>query len=195
MSDSSRPHGLYSSWNYPGQNTEVSSLSLLQGIFQTQGSNPGLLHCSRILHQLSHKGSPTILKWVTYPFSSRSSRLRNRTRVSCIACRFSTNWAIREALRTSLVAQTVKRLPIMRETWVRSLGQEDSLEKEMVTHSSILAWKIPWTEERGRLHSMGSQRVDWVTSLHFLQNNNTLWNLSGISSIVLSPDSLWPHGL
>ena len=59
----------------------------------------------------------------------------------------------------SLVAQTVKRLPTMRETWVRSLGREDPLEKEMATHSSILAWKIPWTEEPGRLQSMGSQRV------------------------------------
>ena len=70
-------------------------------------------------------------------------------------------------LRTSLVAQTVKRLPIMRETWVRSLGQEDPLEKEMAAHSSILAWKIPWTEEPGRLQSMGSQRVrhNWATSL------------------------------
>ena len=62
-------------------------------------------------------------------------------------------------LRTSLVAQTVKRLPIMRETWVQSLGQEDLLEKEMTTHSSILAWKIPWAEKPGRLQSMGSQRV------------------------------------
>ena len=60
---------------------------------------------------------------------------------------------------TSLVAQRVKRLPAMWETWVRSLGQEDPLEKEMATHSSTLAWKIPWTEEPGRLQSMGSQRV------------------------------------
>ena len=52
-----------------------------------------------------------------------------------------------------------KRLPAMRETWVRPLGQEDSLEKEMVTHSSTLAWKIPWMEEPGRLQSMGSQRT------------------------------------
>ena len=59
----------------------------------------------------------------------------------------------------SLVAQTVKRLPTMRETQVRSLGQEDRLEKEMATHSSILAWKIPWTEDPGRLQSMGLQRV------------------------------------
>ena len=57
------------------------------------------------------------------------------------------------------MAQTVKRLPAMWETWVRSLGWEDPLEKEMTTHSSILAWKIPWMEESGRLQSMGLQRV------------------------------------
>ena len=60
---------------------------------------------------------------------------------------------------TSLVAQMVKRLPVMQETWVPSLGGEDPLEKEMATHSNILAWKIPWTEETGRLQSMASQRV------------------------------------
>ena len=54
----------------------------------------------------------------------------------------------------------VKRLSTMQETWVRSLGQEDPLEKEMATHSSTLAWKIPWTEEPGSLQSMGSQRVE-----------------------------------
>ena len=57
------------------------------------------------------------------------------------------------------MAQTVKRLPTMLETWVQSLGREDLLEKEMATHSSILAWKIPWMEEPDRLQSMGSQRV------------------------------------
>ena len=61
--------------------------------------------------------------------------------------------------RFSLVAQTVKRLPTMLETWVKSLGWEDVLEKEMATHSSILAWKIPWMEEPGGLQSTGSQRV------------------------------------
>ena len=60
---------------------------------------------------------------------------------------------------TSLVVQRVKRLPTVWETWVRSLGQEDPLEKEMATRSSTFAWKIPWTEERSRLQSMGSQRV------------------------------------
>ena len=59
----------------------------------------------------------------------------------------------------SLVAQMVKRLPTMQETQVRSLGWEDPLEKEMATHSSTLVWKMPWTEEHGRLQSMGSQRV------------------------------------
>ena len=63
----------------------------------------------------------------------------------------------------SLVAQRLKPLPAMRETWVQSLGQEDPLEKEMASHSSILAWRIPWTEEPGGLQSTGSQRVghDW----------------------------------
>ena len=55
--------------------------------------------------------------------------------------------------------QTVNKLAAMEETWVRSLGREDHLEEEMATHSSILAWKIPWTEKPGRLQSMGSQRV------------------------------------
>ena len=65
-------------WNSPSQNAGVGSLFLLQGIFPTQGLNPGLPHCGWILYQLSHKGSPRILEWVAYPFSSRSSRLRNQ---------------------------------------------------------------------------------------------------------------------
>ena len=72
--------------------------------------------------------------------------------------------------RASSVAETVKHLPAMQETQVRSLGQEDPLEKGMATHSSTLAWKVPWMEEPGRLQSMGSQRVghNWATSLFFL---------------------------
>ena len=60
----------------------------------------------------------------------------------------------------SLVAQMINSLPAMWETWVQSLGWEDPLEKEMATHSSTLAWRIPWTEEPGGLQSMGSQRVE-----------------------------------
>ena len=92
MSNSLWPHGLYGPWNSPGQNTGVSSLSLIQGIFPTQRLNPGLQHCGRILYQLSHKpknigvGSLSLLQGIF------------QTRVSCIAGRFFTNWAIREAL-------------------------------------------------------------------------------------------------
>ena len=98
VADTLRPHGLYSPLNSPGQDTGVGRLFLLQGIFQIQGSNPGLLHRRRILYQLSHKGSPRMLEWVAYPFSNGSSRSRNRTGVSCIAGGFFTNWALREAL-------------------------------------------------------------------------------------------------
>ena len=71
----------------------------------------------------------------------------------------------------SLVAQRLKRLPPMWETWVRSLGREDPLQKEMVTHSSILAWRILWTEKLARPQFTGWQRVghDWLTSLCFFQ--------------------------
>ena len=100
VSDSLQPHGLYSPWNSPGQNTGVGSLSLLLGTFPTQGSNRGLAHCRQILYWLSHKGSPRILEWVAYPFSSRSSRPRNWTGVSCTAGWFFTNWAMREAQPT-----------------------------------------------------------------------------------------------
>ena len=96
MSNSLSPHVLYSPWNSPGQNTGVGCFSLLQGIFPTQGSNPGLPHCRQILYQLSHKGSPRILKWVAYPFSSVSFQPRNQTRTSCIAGKFFNNRAIRK---------------------------------------------------------------------------------------------------
>ena len=69
-------------------------------------------------------------------------------------------------------------VPTMRETWVRSLGQKDPLKKEMATHSSTLAWKIPWTEEHGRLQFTGSRRVghDWATSLHLTSQSFHLSN-------------------
>ena len=77
-------------------------------------------------------------------------------------------------IRTFLVVQMVKRLPTMWETQIQSLGWEDPLEKEMATHSSTLAWKIPWTEECGRLQFMGLQRVrhNWVTSLSLSKSHS-----------------------
>ena len=88
------PHRLHSLWNSLGQNTGMGSLSLLHGIFPTQGSNPGLLHCRQILYQLSHKRSPRTLEWVAFHFSSRSSWPRNQTGVSCIAGKFFTHWGL-----------------------------------------------------------------------------------------------------
>ena len=90
MSNSFWPHGLYSPY-CPGQNTGVGNLSLLQVIFPTQGSNPGLPHCRQIVYQVSHKRSPGILEWVAYHFSSGSSWPWNQIGVSCIAGRFLSN--------------------------------------------------------------------------------------------------------
>ena len=72
---------------------------------------------------------------------------------------YSPFWFCQHSTRASLVAQMVKNLPAMQETWVQSLGWEDPLGKEMATHSSILSWRIPWTKEPGELQSMGLQRV------------------------------------
>ena len=174
--------------NSPGQNTGVSSLSLLQGIFPTQGSNLDAFQADSLPAEPQGKpkntsvGSLSLLQWI---FKSR-----NRTRVSCIAGGFFTNWAIREAqfpelLRcvptittwygsSSLVAQRLKCLPAMWEIRVRFLAQEDPLEKEMVTHSSILAWRIPWWRSllgyspRGRKESDMTGRFHF-TSLHFME--------------------------
>ena len=96
------PMDYISPWNSSGQNTRLCSLSLLQGIFPTQGSNPSLPQCRQILYQLSHKGSPKILEWVAYPFSSGYSWPRNLTRVSSTASGFFINWSVREAQDTEL---------------------------------------------------------------------------------------------
>ena len=82
---------------FPGQNTGVGSLSLLHGLILTQVSNPSLPYCRQILYQLSYKGSPKTLEWISYPFSRESSRPRNQTRVSWITGGFFSSWAIREA--------------------------------------------------------------------------------------------------
>ena len=104
MSNSLRPHGLYTPWTSPGQNTGVGSLSLFQGIFPTQGLNPDLPHCRQILYQLSHQRSPRILEWVAYPFSRGSSWPKNRTEVSSIAARYFTDWATREAVANDFLS-------------------------------------------------------------------------------------------
>ena len=102
-----RPYGLYSTWDFPGQNTGVGSLSLLQGIFPTQRSNPGLLHCRRTLYHLNHQRIPRILEWLAHPFSSRSSWHRNWTGVSFNAGRFFTSGATREDVATGALNSDV----------------------------------------------------------------------------------------
>ena len=94
----------------PGRNTGVGCHGLLQGIFPIQGSNPGLLHWGLMLYHLSHQGSPRILEWVAYPFSRGSSGPCSQNGVSCIAGRFFTSWATREALLTLLLLLTVDTL-------------------------------------------------------------------------------------
>ena len=144
VSDSLQPHGLYSPWNPPGQNTGGGSLSLPQGIFPTQGSNPGLWHCRHILYQLSHQGSPKILEWVAYPFSRRSSRPRNQIRVSCIAGGFFTNWAMRDVPIASLIAwETFGKIPsFLSWTTVCSLhsSKSESFEIKSDHVASLLHW-------------------------------------------------------
>ena len=80
-------------------------------------------------------------------------------------------------IRASQVAQMVKNLPAMQENWVQSLGWEDPLEKDMATHTSILAWRIPWTEEPGRLQSMERQRIGHDSASNMYDPATTLWVL------------------
>ena len=131
---------------YDGKTTAVDCHCpiLLQGTFPNQGSN---LH---LLCLLALAGG-FFTCWATWE--------------AMYFIHSGYTWA--SPIGASLVAQRIKCLPAMQETRVQSLGQEDPLEKEMATHSSILAWKIPWTEKPSKLQSMGSQRVghDWATSL------------------------------
>ena len=168
------PHGLYSPWNSPGQNTGVRRLSLLQGIKprdRTQGLNPGLLHCRWILYQLSHKRSPRKVEWVVYPFSSRSSQPRNRTRVSCVAGRFFTNWAIREALKWKLFSHVWLLVTPCNSPW-NSPGQETG-----VSGCSLLQGIFPTQRSnpglphcRWILYQLNQQRTTLTTLNSYLCN-------------------------
>ena len=154
-----------------------SALSLLQGIFTTQGSNPGLPHWRQILYQLSHKGSPRMLVWVAYPFSRGSSWPRGWTRLSCIAGGFFLPtelwgkpyllWCIIPIDFWMLNKSCISKIIPLGCSVIFCTLLDLVLEKAMAPHSSTLAWKIPWMEEPDGLQSMGSLRVghDWVTSI------------------------------
>ena len=164
MSDSLWSQGLYSPWNSQDQHTGVGSLSLLQGIFPTQGSNPGLPHCRRILYHLSHQGSPGILEWAAYPFSSGSAWPRNWTRVSCTAGGFFTNRATREVPQkaksegkihevcwlwkksTHVYIQTGRKIKTQ-YTLFSKLPHYGTLENDLhmlSVHWKKLVWKTAW---------------------------------------------------
>ena len=140
MPDSSRPCGLNSPWSSPGQSTGVGTLSLLQKIFPTQGSNSGLPQCRQILYQLNHKGSPRILEWVAYPFSSGSSRLRSQTGISCIAGRFFTNWATREA-HSQVVSPNTKLSWGEKGLYLTSGIPTPGVSTEKMSPHSVWFWK------------------------------------------------------
>jgi len=159
-----------------------------RGIFPTQGSNPGLPHCSRILYQLSHKGNPTILEWIAYPFSSRSSQPRNRTRVSWIAGRFFTNKFVVISYTNpgKLIQQWMKSWASY--SWMYSLSiavQQITVNllgysnKYLLSHSlcgsgiwDILSWVIPSgvsdeTAVKMLAKDAGFWKLDWNWKIYF----------------------------
>ena len=97
--------------------------------------------------------------------------------------------------KASLLAQTVKNLPTVQETWIQSLGWEDPLEKKMATHSSILAWRIPCTEEPGGLQSMESQSQTQLSDEHSLSQGTSMNGLVESESCSVVSDTLQPHGV
>ena len=139
-----------------GENTGVGCIALLQGIFQTQGSNPGIPHCRWILYWLSHHGNPRILEWVAYPFSRGSSWPRNQTEVSCIAGGFFTSWATREAHKRSS-PYTVYQFQRVKCTFLMERSGVTSL-----THDSRLA--SPRGEQRDIYVLPGMMHVKYMTS-------------------------------
>ena len=149
MSNCLRPHGLFTPWNSPGQNTGLGSLSLLQEIFPNHGLKPGLPYCRRILYQLSHKGSP----------KKHCERLWIKSLRTCNKG-FPGDSVVKNPSSSAGDAGDTGSIP-------RS-GR--SLEDETATHSSI-AGIIPWTEEPGGLQSMGSQELsDWACIQRHITN-------------------------
>ena len=123
---------MYSPWNSPGQNTEVHSLYLLQGLFPNQGLNLGLSHCKQILYQLSHKGNPRILEWVAYPFSSRSFQTRNWNQIPCTAGDSSLTeliipWQIVASLRNTKNPLRILQIQI-KTKWLSVIPPRKSLQ-------------------------------------------------------------------
>ena len=176
MSDYLWPHGLYSPWNSLGQNTGVGSLSLLQGIFPTQGLNADLLHCRQILYQLSPKRSPRILEWVAFPFSRGSSQPRDWTQVSHIVGRCFTVWATREAHRVYSIYVLVD---------IAKLQVLCSPLKSQYLRSKIW-WKgsLLYSEKTGDLRERGTY-VPKSTLKILLSHDSSQRDKKGISQLIV----------
>ena len=166
VSTSLWPHGLYSPWNSPGQNTGVGSLSRLQGIVPTQVSNPGLLHCRQILYQLSHKRSP----YISHQFSHIVVLITLLGEENGTPLQYSCLENPMNGGAWCAAVHGVTRSPTRLSDFTFTFHFH-AWEKEMATHSSVLAWRIPGTGEPGRLPSMELHRVrhDWcnLAALHY----------------------------
>ena len=150
-------------WHPIPTRTAFSSLDLA---LETQPKPSVLFHAdlTGTCESINYPANWEIQNWICKGLRNLGAQPRYSTSIQLDDRVFNTllNIRIREIIKgvrtqASLVAQSVKNLPAMQETWVRFLGREDPLEKEMATHFSILAWRIPWTEAPGRLQSMGSQ--------------------------------------
>ena len=154
-----QPFRLRCPWNSPDKNTGVGCHFLLWGIFLTQGSNPGLLYCRQILYQLRHHlpFGPPRGRHNLWPGLTRESDFPWRCELLSLSCSENSPWWI--SFIHSLVHSLITYL-----------------FHAMARHSSALAWKIPWTEDPGRLQSMGWKRVrhDWVTSLIHSLNQGSM---------------------
>ena len=173
MSNSLRPHGLYSPWNSPGQNTGVGSLSLLQGIFPTQGLNPGLPYCRWSLYQLSHKGSPD------KPRQRIEKQKHSRAKVPMVKLWFfqqscmdvtvgSKSWALKnwwfwivvleKTLESPLDSDEIKPVnPKGNQPWT-FIGRTDAEAEALILWPELTHWKRPWFWERLRA---GGEEGDW----------------------------------
>ena len=140
------PARLHHPWDSPGKNTGVGCHFLLQGIFPTQGSKPGLPH----LQEDSLPAEP--------PGKPKNTGVGSLFLLQGIFPTQGLN-PISGSFPNSSVVKNMPTIQETQEIWVQSLGQEDPLEQEMITHSSILAWEIPWTEEPAGLQSRGLQRL------------------------------------
>ena len=136
----------------------MGSLSLLQGIFPTQGSNSGLPHCRQILYQLSHKGRPKTLEWVVYPFSRGASWLRNQSGVSCITGRFFTNWAIREAHfpHNSASGETPSEGSSTSVCWSLHMSDQRIKAKPLFSQLTTQPGTLAFKRNNKRTHTKGS---------------------------------------